>query len=43
MVSSVTESLEQAWLLMSERSALSLSSPALRAVERRVQYGQFGH
>ncbi len=43
MVSSVTESLEQAWLLMKAQSALSSSSQALRASERRVQYGQSGH
>ncbi len=43
MVSSVTESLERARLLMSVPNALSSSSQALRASKRRVQYGQSGH
>lgn len=43
MVSSVTELLELARILMRAPSTLSSSSQALRASERRVQYGQFGH
>lgn len=43
MVSSVTESLVQAWILMRKQSTPSLSSLALHGLERRVQYGRFGH